>query len=124
MFGLGSAFYLILFITNALAVLSEERFLARVGWSSHALAGGANSFDQGFQSNPYAGGPGGENVTIKARLINLISAVRTLMRSKYPSPACPLLTRSDADPKRLACKTTVPLVVINIVVVIYLIVLG
>ena len=29
MFGLGSAFYLILFITNALAVLSEERFLAR-----------------------------------------------------------------------------------------------
>jgi len=29
MFGLGSAFYLILFITNALAVLSEDRFLAR-----------------------------------------------------------------------------------------------
>ncbi|SAM84150.1 related to YOS1, subunit of the Yip1p-Yif1p Complex, required for Transport between the ER and th [Ustilago bromivora] len=98
MFGLGSAFYLILFITNALAVLSEERFLARVGWSSHALASQPHSFDQGFgsasQSNPYAA----DNVTIKARLINLISAVRTLMR--------------------------IPLVVINIVVVVYLIILG
>ncbi|CBQ69146.1 conserved hypothetical protein [Sporisorium reilianum SRZ2] len=96
MFGLGSAFYLILFITNALAVLSEERFLARVGWSSHALASQAHSFDQGFQSNAYSASQ--DNVTVKARLINLISAVRTLMR--------------------------IPLVVINIAVVIYLIVLG
>lgn len=96
MFGLGSAFYLILFITNALAVLSEERFLARVGWSSHSLASQSSAFDQGFQSNPYASSAA--DVTIKARLINLISAVRTLMR--------------------------IPLVAINIVVVIYLIVLG
>ncbi|KAJ9474513.1 Protein transport protein YOS1 [Pseudozyma hubeiensis] len=95
MFGLGSAFYLILFITNALAVLSEERFLARVGWSSHALANQPN-FDGGFQSNPYSSTS--NDVTIKARLINLISAVRTLMR--------------------------IPLVVINIVVVVYLLVLG
>ncbi|SYW78229.1 related to MRPS8 - mitochondrial ribosomal protein, small subunit [Ustilago bromivora] len=69
-----------------------------VGWSSHALASQPHSFDQGFgsasQSNPYAA----DNVTIKARLINLISAVRTLMR--------------------------IPLVVINIVVVVYLIILG
>ncbi|KIS67227.1 uncharacterized protein UMAG_10844 [Mycosarcoma maydis] len=93
MFGLGSAFYLILFITNALAVLSEERFLARVGWSSHSLASQSSAFDQGFQSNPYASSAA--DVTIKARLINLISAVRTLMR-----------------------------MAINIVVVIYLIVLG
>ncbi|SPO30948.1 related to YOS1, subunit of the Yip1p-Yif1p Complex, required for Transport between the ER and the Golgi Complex [Ustilago trichophora] len=101
MFGLGSAFYLILFITNALAVLSEDRFLARVGWSSHSIQS-SSQFDphQGFgsssQSNPYAANS--DNVTIKARLINLISAVRTLMR--------------------------IPLVVINIVVVVYLIVLG
>ncbi|ETS62271.1 hypothetical protein PaG_03344 [Moesziomyces aphidis] len=94
MFGLGSAFYLILFITNALAVLSEDRFLARVGWSSNSLAN-AHSFDQGFsQAGPYAQ----NDVTVKARLINLISAVRTLMR--------------------------IPLVAINIVVVIYLIILG
>lgn len=122
MFGLGSAFYLILFITNALAVLSEDRFLARVGWSSHALAN-SNSFDQGFQSNPYAAGAGGENATIKARLINLISAVRTLMRSKSVrlSEVELLLKKLTVE---LLITATVPLVVINIVVVIYLIVLG
>ncbi|SNX83915.1 related to YOS1, subunit of the Yip1p-Yif1p Complex, required for Transport between the ER and the Golgi Complex [Melanopsichium pennsylvanicum] len=101
MFGLGSAFYLILFITNALAVLSEERFLARVGWSSHTINNQVSSFDQGFggaPTNPYSTIGNNDNVTIKARLVNLISAVRTLMR--------------------------IPLVIINIVVVFYLLVLG
>lgn len=51
-----------------------------VGWSSHSLASQSSAFDQGFQSNPYASSAA--DVTIKARLINLISAVRTLMRSK------------------------------------------
>ncbi|PWZ00381.1 Yos1-like protein [Testicularia cyperi] len=93
-FGLGTAFYLILFITNALAVLSEDRFLARVGWSSNTMLQ-QQQFDQGFSSSSSFQS---QDSSIKARLINLISAVRTLMR--------------------------IPLVAINIVVIIYLILLG
>ncbi|CAH1763369.1 8233_t:CDS:2 [Entrophospora sp. SA101] len=46
-----------------MAVLNEERFLARIG--------------MGGQPEP---GFGGEGPSLKTNLINLISAVRTLMR--------------------------------------------
>ncbi|KAF7729556.1 Protein transport protein yos1 [Apophysomyces ossiformis] len=78
--GLGQLFYVLLFFINAIAVLSEERFLARIGWSAQPEAG--------F---------GGEQ-SIKFKIINLISAVRTLMR--------------------------IPLIGINIVVIIYELLLG
>lgn len=49
-----------------------------VGWSSNQ----PQQFDQGF------GGPaGGADPGVKARLINLISAVRVLMRSEYSPPS-------------------------------------
>ncbi|PWN50862.1 Yos1-like protein [Violaceomyces palustris] len=70
---LGQIFYVSLLLINAVAILNEERFLARVGWSSNQPP----SFDQGF------GGPqSGQDAGIKERLINLISAVRVLMRSE------------------------------------------
>ncbi|KAM6391592.1 immediate early response 3-interacting protein 1 [Rhynochetos jubatus] len=52
-----------LLVVNAIAVLHEERFLRRVGWAS----------DQGIRGF-------GEEPGIKAQLINLIRAVRTVMR--------------------------------------------
>ncbi|TVY28047.1 Protein transport protein, partial [Lachnellula hyalina] len=56
-------------LINAIAVLSEDRFLARVGWSNTvaepAFGGGS-------------GGAGSESV--KNRLIGLMTSVRTLMR--------------------------------------------
>lgn len=47
---------------------------------------------------------------VKARLVNLISAVRVLLRSTY-----------DGSPRFL---TLVPLIVINILVIIYELILG
>ncbi|TBU32899.1 Yos1-like protein [Dichomitus squalens] len=81
MLGLGRLFYVSLLLINAMAVLSEERFLARIGWSTAQ----AQSVNQGF-GQPYAqsyeqqGYAAGQDIGVKGRIINLISAVRTLMR--------------------------------------------
>lgn len=57
MLGLGSVFKAILLLVNAMAVLHEERFLRRVGWSEHdaALSGG-----------------------VKLQIVNLLKAFRVL----------------------------------------------
>ncbi|KAK9450821.1 Yos1-like protein [Limtongia smithiae] len=65
MFGLGRLFYVILLLINSIAVLSEDRFLARIGWSTAQM-------DTGFGI--------ADSASVKNRMINLISAVRTLMR--------------------------------------------
>ncbi|TGZ83433.1 Yos1-like protein [Ascodesmis nigricans] len=82
MFGLMPLIKMIVLITNAIAILSEDRFLARIGWAA--------------QSEPSFGG--GMDVSIKARIINLISATR-------------LLTR-------------IPLIAINTVIILYELILG
>jgi len=51
-----------LLIVNAMAVLHEERFLAKIGWGTDQLAG--------F----------GEERGAKHQIINLIHSVRTVMR--------------------------------------------
>lgn len=70
MFGLGKLFYVIVLSVNGIAVLSEDRFLNRIGWGSAA----PNQFQQqyGMQANA--------DTSIKNRLITLISAIRTLLR--------------------------------------------
>ncbi|KAF2835531.1 Yos1-like protein [Patellaria atrata CBS 101060] len=80
----GGLFQVAILLVNAIAVLSEDRFLARIGWSNVPT-------DPGF---------GGiqETTSVKARTINLITSVRTLMR--------------------------IPLIFINTVVIIYELVLG
>ncbi|XP_055690607.1 immediate early response 3-interacting protein 1 [Lutzomyia longipalpis] len=50
---------------NAVCILHEERFLAKIGW-------GANANVQGF----------GEPPTVKTQLLNLIRSIRTVV--KYP----------------------------------------
>ncbi|OMP87436.1 Protein transport protein yos1, partial [Diplodia seriata] len=52
-------------LVNAIAVLSEDRFLARIGWGQSA--------EPGF-------GGVQDTQSVKAKLINLIASVRTLMR--------------------------------------------
>ncbi|CDK29266.1 unnamed protein product [Kuraishia capsulata CBS 1993] len=86
MFGLGTLFYSCLFVVNAIAVLSEDRFLNRIGWGSSGAVATGFEFQQ----------PGDTNV--KSRLVNLISATRTLLR--------------------------IPLIAINMVVIVYELVLG
>ncbi|KAH6563058.1 hypothetical protein BASA50_011193 [Batrachochytrium salamandrivorans] len=83
MFGFGTLFYVTLMLVNAIAVLHEERFLARIGLSISQTA---------YQQQ------GGDPNSIKLKLVNLIAAVRTLLR--------------------------IPLVALNIVVIVYELVLG
>lgn len=91
MFGLGKLLYVVLLSINGLAVLSEDRFLNRIGWG----AGSQSPSNQQFQ---YSGIQQSESASIKLRLINLIGAVRTLMR--------------------------LPLICVNVVVILYELVLG
>ncbi|AMD19973.1 HCL178Cp [Eremothecium sinecaudum] len=63
-FGLGRLFYVILLLVNSVAVLSEERFLRRIGL-------GSKSQQPAFGQN--------DNST-KSKLIKLIGAVQTLLR--------------------------------------------
>ncbi|CAK7902457.1 protein transport protein Yos1p [[Candida] anglica] len=94
MFGLGKLLYVVLLTVNGLAVLSEDRFLNRIGWGSSSPAASNQHYSQfsGMQST------NGGDASIKSRLINLIGAVRTLMR--------------------------LPLICVNVVVILYELVLG
>ncbi|TKA38622.1 hypothetical protein B0A54_09558 [Friedmanniomyces endolithicus] len=62
----GGFFQASILIVNAMAILSEDRFLARIGWGS-------------AQNEPAFGGMQ-DNTSVKAKMINLINSVRTLMR--------------------------------------------
>ncbi|KAL2758761.1 hypothetical protein ACRALDRAFT_207894 [Sodiomyces alcalophilus JCM 7366] len=66
MYLIGNFFYISLLLINAIAILSEDRFLARINLSP-------SSYDPAFGAGPDA--------SIKAKIINLIASVRTLMRS-------------------------------------------
>ncbi|KAI1437642.1 Yos1-like protein [Xylaria sp. CBS 124048] len=57
---------ILVLLTNALAILSEDRFLARINFSSA-------SYDPAFGTGP-------DNQSMRAKAINLIASVRTLMR--------------------------------------------
>ncbi|KAI9513336.1 Yos1-like protein [Russula earlei] len=72
---LGNIFYTGLLLVNAVAVLSEDRFLARIGWSSIPPPNSA-----GFQQNYDQSAGYAQDIGVKGRLITLISAVRTVMR--------------------------------------------
>lgn len=87
MFGLGTLFYVILLTVNGIAVLSEDRFLNRIGWGSKKADPNA-AYGQYQDSGD----------SVKVKLVQLISAVRTLLR--------------------------VPLIAINILVIGYELVLG
>ncbi|RAL01084.1 YOS1 family protein [Aspergillus ibericus CBS 121593] len=83
-FGLGKLVYVIILLINSLAVLSEDRFLARIGW-------GRTQGDPAF-------GASYDTTSVKAKTINLIASVRTVMR--------------------------IPLIVINTIVIVYELILG
>lgn len=92
MFGLGKLLYVIILTVNGIAVLSEDRFLNRIGWGSSTSNNPSQPYLQ-FSTSMQ-----NEGTSVKTRMINLISAVRTLMR--------------------------LPLIFINVVVIFYELVLG
>ncbi|EME79388.1 uncharacterized protein MYCFIDRAFT_87357 [Pseudocercospora fijiensis CIRAD86] len=68
LFSFGGLFQVSILLLNAVAVLSEDRFLARIGWSSSQQT-----------SEPAFGGDS-HSQSIKSKIINLITSIRTLMR--------------------------------------------
>ncbi|KAF2151277.1 Yos1-like protein [Myriangium duriaei CBS 260.36] len=83
-FGLGGLFYVSILLVNAIAILSEDRFLARIGWGN---------------ASPEPGFGGVQDTTsIKAKTVNLISSVRTVMR--------------------------IPLIAVNTLIIVYELILG
>ncbi|KIN04620.1 hypothetical protein OIDMADRAFT_114632 [Oidiodendron maius Zn] len=84
-FTFGKIIYVSVLLVNAIAILSEDRFLARVGWSNSVP-------DASF------GASSGGDASIKYKLINLMTSVRTLMR--------------------------IPLIAINTVIIVYELALG
>ncbi|KAI3404375.1 hypothetical protein KGF56_002772 [Candida oxycetoniae] len=97
MFGLGKLLYVIVLTINGIAVLSEDRFLNRIGWGSTTASSNVNANIQN-QFNQFNSGLETSEGSIKTKLINLISAVRTLMR--------------------------IPLIAVNITVILYELILG
>jgi len=93
---LGVILYVTLLLINAMAILSEDRFLARIGWSSAPPSNVNAGFHQPYDQTGY--GVAQPDVGVKVRLINLIGAVRTLMR--------------------------IPLIGLNLVVIVYQVLLG
>lgn len=92
---LGAILYVTLLLINAMAILNEDRFLARIGWAS-TQPPNMNAFHQPYDQTGY--GVAQSDASVKVRLINLIGAVRTLMR--------------------------IPLIGLNLVVIIYQVLLG
>lgn len=131
MLSIGTILYVSLLLINAVAVLSEDRFLARsvfsffpcpnsthppfaVGWTSTQPQNTNAGFHQSYDQSGY--GYAQQDVGVKVRLINLISAVRTLMRSKR------VQTCMQKNSK-YSCKQ-VPLIGLNLVVIVYELILG
>ncbi|KAG8421677.1 hypothetical protein J3458_003535 [Metarhizium acridum] len=61
----GSFLYITVLLINAVAILSEDRFLARINLSPA-------SYDPAFGT--------GADASIKAKIIHLIASIRTIMR--------------------------------------------
>lgn len=140
-------------IINAIAVLSEDRFLARSTFLSpppsatgytvgnvltiaiRIVGWGRTQAEPGFGATP-------DSTSVKAKSINLIASVRTVMRSM--STHLPFqrnvpfhgrgftvrqqpeeeIARQPEDVKLMRDLPTVPLIVINTIIIIYELILG
>ncbi|OQV07133.1 hypothetical protein CLAIMM_11611 [Cladophialophora immunda] len=72
LFGFGPFIYASCLLLNAIAILSEDRFLARIGWGKTSL----NDPSTGAAF----GAPAQDPESFRSKGINLISSVRTLCR--------------------------------------------
>lgn len=91
MFGLGKLLYVVILVVNGIAILSEDRFLNRIGWGSLLSSGGGSG-------SLYPTLDASSDALMKTKLINLIGAIRTLLR--------------------------VPLIAVNVLLILYELILG
>ncbi|KAL5340797.1 hypothetical protein BJX70DRAFT_396494 [Aspergillus crustosus] len=110
-FGLGRLVYVIILITNSIAILSEDRFLARIGW-------GRTQADPAF-------GAAYDSTSVKAKTINLIATPRTSSNSEDEGGAVVSLDiAEDTHANDSSLELTVPLIVINTIIIVYEFILG
>ena len=83
LFGFGTLFYVCLLFINSIAILHEERFLLK-----SSLANLVGLHQQAFM----------DPNSIQARLINIISSVRTLLRCIIYSPSSSYCLEYLGDP--------------------------
>lgn len=69
LFGFGKLIYITVLLLNAIAILSEDRFLARIGMGRSSMS--ADSVGFGGRQDPDS---------VKSRIINLISSIRMVTR--------------------------------------------
>ncbi|KAF1808960.1 Yos1-like protein [Eremomyces bilateralis CBS 781.70] len=65
-FGFGNIIYICVLVTNAVTILSEDRFLARVGWSGAPI-------DAGF-------GGQADTSSVTAKMLSLMTSIRMVVR--------------------------------------------
>lgn len=63
---------MIVLIVNAITILSDDRFLAHIGWAA------AQQPEPAFGAN-------GQDLSVKGKIVNLVSTTRLLTRSKLLS---------------------------------------
>jgi hypothetical protein len=107
--GLWSLIYSSILIINSLAILSNQRFLLPLGLSSSSSNNNNNTSYDDYNNN--------NNESIKHKIIHLVSAVRTLMRSKFIHYhfTITLLTNNNNNHKH----DIVPLIPINIILILF-----
>ena len=71
LFGFGKLIYICVLLTNAIAILSEDRFIARIGMGRAAMAQENVGFGAPRQNDPDS---------IRGKMLTLISSIRTLAR--------------------------------------------
>lgn len=125
LFGLGSVAYFCLLLINSIAILNKERFLVPLGLTTnHSIPGSGTATPSGVygqnQYDAYSGqigaGPGEDG--LKSRLVQLVDAVRTLMRSELGQQQLACIHELTH------CPPVVPLIPINILVIVYELILG
>ncbi|KAG8164721.1 hypothetical protein KVR01_004996 [Diaporthe batatas] len=104
--------YVVVLILNAMCVLSEDRFLARINLSPKSI-------------DPTFGQPGAD-ASVWSKIASLISSVRMVVRCTFcalrlaPTPPSP----QPGGPKADHQTPTVPLIFVNTVIIVYELILG
>lgn len=155
-FGLGRLFYVFCLLTNAIAILSEDRFLARSTYPVPSSSIPSTRFPPKYQptkrkltlssllvgfGRPQADSAFGatyDGTSVKAKSVNLIASVRTVMRSMSSSHFShpffflssvynTIMKRTEGhstEIKLIQYPPTVPLIVINTIIIVYELILG
>ncbi|KAH8713858.1 Protein transport protein yos1 [Beauveria bassiana] len=105
MFFLGNLFYVTCLLINAVAILSEDRFLARINLSP-------GSHDPGF-------GTGSEPQSVQAKICTNIDEEYVLAPRAGARAQCTEELRG-----KIADRRTVPLIIANTLIILYELILG